>query len=190
MLIIALVMAVIGLAALVTAVVTSNEVIAWVCIGASLIGVILLIVDAVRERSRPAAGAAEPGGSGEPESETDTDTSTERGFDADYPEDTEFGAPEYPADEVEYPADEVEHSADEVGETTRDEDAATDDTTVIAAVSDDTTVLDPVSDEPGAPGAPGAPGPAGEGDLGGPGPDDDLTAGESGDSAVDEHRTR
>jgi hypothetical protein len=185
-LIIALVMAVIGLAALVTAVVTSNEVIAWVCIGASLIGVILLIVDAVRERSRPAAGAAEPGGSGEPESETDTDTSTERGFDADYPEDTEFGAPEYPADEV-------EHSADEVGETTRDEDAATDDTTVIAAVSDDTTVLDPVSDEPGAPSAPGAPdepGPAGEGDLGGPGPDDDLTAGKSGDSAVDEHRTR
>ncbi len=175
MLISALVMAVIGLAALVTAVVTSNEVIAWVCIGASLIGVILLIVDAVRERSRPAAGAAELGGSGEPESETDTDTSTERGFDADYPEDTEFGAPEYPADEV-------EHSADEVGETTRDEDAATDDTTVIAAVSDDTTVLDP--------GAPGAPGPAGEGDLGGPGPDDDLTAGESGDSAVDEHRTR
>src|SRR5690606_36092501 len=161
-------MAVIGLAALVTAVVTSNEVIAWVCIGASLIGVILLIVDAVRERSRPAAGAAEPGGSGDPESETDTDTSTERGFDADYPEDTEFGAPEYPADEV-------EHSADDVGETTRDEDAAT----------ADTTVLDPVSDEPGAPGAPGAPGPAGEGDLGGPGPDDDLTAGESGDSAVD-----
>jgi hypothetical protein len=54
MLIIALVLAVIGLAALVTAVVTSNELIAWVCIGASVIGVLLLIVDALRERSRDA----------------------------------------------------------------------------------------------------------------------------------------
>jgi hypothetical protein len=52
MLIVALVMAVIGLAALVTAVVTSNEIIAWVCIGASVIGVVLLIVDALRERAR------------------------------------------------------------------------------------------------------------------------------------------
>jgi hypothetical protein len=51
MLIIALVLAVIGLAALVVAVVTSNELIAWVCIGASVIGVLLLIVDAVRDRS-------------------------------------------------------------------------------------------------------------------------------------------
>ena len=57
MLIVALVLAVIGLAALVTAVVTSNELIAWVCIAASVIGVVLLIVEA------------------EPE------------FDADYPED-------------------------------------------------------------------------------------------------------
>ncbi|HET7665511.1 MAG TPA: DUF308 domain-containing protein [Mycobacterium sp.] len=52
MLIVALVLAVIGLAALVTAVVTSNEVIAWVCIGASVIGVVLLIIDALRERSK------------------------------------------------------------------------------------------------------------------------------------------
>jgi hypothetical protein len=52
MLIVALVLAIIGLAALVTAVVTSNELIAWVCIGASVIGVLLLIVDALRERSR------------------------------------------------------------------------------------------------------------------------------------------
>ena len=44
MLIVALVLAVIGLAALVTAVVTSNELIAWVCIAASVIGVLLLIV--------------------------------------------------------------------------------------------------------------------------------------------------
>ena len=52
MLIVALVLAVIGLAALVTAVVTSNELIAWVCIAASVIGVVLLIVDALRDRSR------------------------------------------------------------------------------------------------------------------------------------------
>jgi hypothetical protein len=52
MLIVALVLAVIGLAALVTAVVTSNELIAWVCIAASVIGVVLLIVDAIRDRSR------------------------------------------------------------------------------------------------------------------------------------------
>lgn len=56
MLIIALVLAVIGLAALVAAVVTSNELIAWVCIGASGLGVLLLIVDAVRDRSRRRAG--------------------------------------------------------------------------------------------------------------------------------------
>lgn len=64
MLIIALVLAVIGLAALVTAVVTSNELIAWVCIGASVIGVLLLIVDALRERSR---GAGEDEAAAEPE---------------------------------------------------------------------------------------------------------------------------
>jgi hypothetical protein len=58
MLIVALVLAVIGLAALVTAVVTSNELIAWVCIGASVIGVVLLIVDALRERSGRDAGEA------------------------------------------------------------------------------------------------------------------------------------
>ena len=50
MLIVALVLAVIGLASLVTAVVTSNELVAWVCIGASALGVGLLIVDAIRER--------------------------------------------------------------------------------------------------------------------------------------------
>ncbi|MGN7781954.1 hypothetical protein ACTJJE_20905 [Mycolicibacterium sp. 22603] len=50
MLIIALVLALVGLAALVAAVVTSNELIAWVCIGASVIGVLLLIADALRAR--------------------------------------------------------------------------------------------------------------------------------------------
>ena len=60
MLIVALVLAVIGLAALVTAVVTSNELVAWVCIGASGLGVLLLIVDAIRERAqrRVPVGAA------------------------------------------------------------------------------------------------------------------------------------
>jgi hypothetical protein len=52
MLIIALVLALIGLVALVFAVVTSNEVVAWVCIGASVLGVVLLIIDALRERQR------------------------------------------------------------------------------------------------------------------------------------------
>jgi hypothetical protein len=75
MLIVALVLAVIGLAALVTAVVTSNELIAWVCIGASVIGVVLLIVDALQERSKREASesAAEPD-EDEPE------------YDEDYPE--------------------------------------------------------------------------------------------------------
>jgi hypothetical protein len=74
MLIVALVLAVIGLAALVTAVVTSNELIAWVCIAASVIGVVLLIVDAIRDRSRNNDGDVESGQSAE--------------FDEDYPEDS------------------------------------------------------------------------------------------------------
>ncbi|AWV49001.1 hypothetical protein JK2ML_0923 [Mycobacterium leprae Kyoto-2] len=49
MLIIALVLALIGLVVLVFAVATSNLLMAWVCIGASVLGVLLLIVDAVRE---------------------------------------------------------------------------------------------------------------------------------------------
>lgn len=57
MLIIALVLAVIGLAALVFAVVTSNVLVAWVCIGASVLGVVLLIVDALQERRRREIGA-------------------------------------------------------------------------------------------------------------------------------------
>jgi hypothetical protein len=76
MLIIALVLAVIGLAALVTAVVTSNELIAWVCIAASVIGVVLLIIDAVRERSRGQAGRSEP--------QAEEDEAGD--FDAEYPD--------------------------------------------------------------------------------------------------------
>jgi hypothetical protein len=54
MLIIALVLALVGLVALVFAVVTSNELVAWVqC--ASVLGVVL-IIDAVQERRRRDAG--------------------------------------------------------------------------------------------------------------------------------------
>jgi len=56
MLIIALVLALIGLVALVFAVVTSNELVAWVCIGASVLGVVLLIIDGLQERQRRDAG--------------------------------------------------------------------------------------------------------------------------------------
>jgi hypothetical protein len=98
MLIVALVLAVIGLAALVTAVVTSNELIAWVCIAASVIGVLLLIVDAVRDRSRgDAADDAEGGQVVE--------------FDEEYPEESAA-----PADEPEYEAETtVVEQADDVG---------------------------------------------------------------------------
>ena len=61
MLIISLVLAVIGLAALVFAVITSNELVAWVCIGASVLGVVLLIIDALQERQRREAGLAAHG---------------------------------------------------------------------------------------------------------------------------------
>ena len=93
MLIVALVLAVIGLAALVTAVVTGNELIAWVCIAASAIGVLLLIVDAIRERSHHDKGdvAADP----------DADAEQESDFDAEYPDDAPSGedAPKPAADE-------------------------------------------------------------------------------------------
>lgn len=51
MLLVSLILAVVGLVALVAAVITNNEMIAWVCIGASSLGVILLIIDAIRERT-------------------------------------------------------------------------------------------------------------------------------------------
>jgi hypothetical protein len=99
MLIVALVMAIIGLAALVTAVVTSNEIIAWVCIVASVIGVVLLIIDALRERQRrdvePGAGA-------------DAAQATDRGFDAEYPDDA-ADHPETETAEAEEPTGERPH---------------------------------------------------------------------------------
>ncbi|TRW79139.1 DUF308 domain-containing protein [Mycolicibacterium sp. 018/SC-01/001] len=83
MLIVALVLAVIGLAALVLAVVTSNAMIAWVCIAASVVGVVLLIVDALRDRSKGAADEA----AGTGEDETDTEPAVE-----DYPEEAPVAA--------------------------------------------------------------------------------------------------
>lgn len=98
MLIVALVLAVIGLAALVTAVVTSNELIAWVCIAASVIGVVLLIVDAIRDRSRNNAEQA------------DDDQVAE--FDEEYPDESAE-----PADEPEYEAETtVVEQADDAGD--------------------------------------------------------------------------
>ncbi|WP_197374689.1 phage holin family protein [Mycolicibacterium baixiangningiae] len=88
MLIIALVLAVVGLAALVAAVVTGNALIAWVCIAASVIGVVLLIVDAVRERSRTAGGTPAA-----------DDTGTPDDFDAEYPDEAD-SAEHFEADET------------------------------------------------------------------------------------------
>jgi hypothetical protein len=96
MLIVALVLAVIGLAALVTAVVTSNELIAWVCIGASVIGVLLLIVDAVRERSRDAAD----------DTDDDTADDTDGADAADAEESTAAAEPVEPAED--YPEESAE----------------------------------------------------------------------------------
>jgi hypothetical protein len=126
MLIVALVLAVIGLAALVTAVVTSNELVAWVCIGASVLGVILLIVDAIRERQHVDSGAdagdgapADVVGGGEAIDET------YKNFDAEYPDEDEPATPDSTEADAEghtetlepVSADQV--SADETPPTTR-----------------------------------------------------------------------
>ncbi|OBI90371.1 hypothetical protein [Mycobacterium asiaticum] len=87
MLIIALVLALIGLVALVFAVVTSNELVAWVCIGASVLGVILLIVDAVRERQHRDVEGEDPD---EDETGDDAGDATEPESEAvDYPEEAD-----------------------------------------------------------------------------------------------------
>lgn len=90
MLIVALVLAVIGLAALVTAVVTSNELVAWVCIAASVLGVLLLIIDALRERqSRDRVAVEADDADGALPSATHTVDETYETFDAEYPSDAE-----------------------------------------------------------------------------------------------------
>ena len=118
MLIVALVLAVIGLAALVTAVVTSNEIVAWVCIGVSGLGVLLLVVDAVRDRARRgamvASGAAAATVETAPETEViASDDSTEvvepveaEIADEDHPEEVVHEEPDYDLpsdDEQEFP---------------------------------------------------------------------------------------
>ena len=94
MLIVALVLAVVGLAALVTAVVTSNELVAWVCIAASVLGVILLIIDAIRERQNrdrvsvdANAEAGAEAGALAPAAHTVDETY--ENFDAEYPDNNE-----------------------------------------------------------------------------------------------------
>jgi hypothetical protein len=111
MLIVALVLAVIGLAALVTAVVTSNELIAWVCIAASVIGVLLLIVDAVRERSRRDAGEAPPAEADETEAQPE--------FDEEYPEEPPVAAEPEGESDVETTAVTTEQRDDEVADEDR-----------------------------------------------------------------------
>lgn len=91
MLIIALVLALIGLAALVFAVVTSNALVAWVCIGASLLGVVLLIIDALQARRRRVTGSADDStgvddGGAHVVAEGDAVDETYQNFDAEYPE--------------------------------------------------------------------------------------------------------
>jgi hypothetical protein len=99
MLIIALVLALIGLVALVFAVVTSNELVAWVCIGASVLGVVLLIIDALRERQRRDAGAEDH--------DEDADTGHDEDAYVDYPEEV--------PDEGEQDATAVDESAEDSG---------------------------------------------------------------------------
>ena len=162
MLMVALVLAVIGLAALVTAVVTSNEIVAWVCIAASSVGVILLVVDAVRERqAKRAAGPAladaeateaseviesveaveteateviESDGGVEEEIDIDEEIAVE-----DHPEEVVHDEPEfdtYSDDEQEFP-----ESAEEAALHTVDEDEMSDD--VAADAGDDIGPTDP-----------------------------------------------
>lgn len=115
MLIVALVLAVIGLAALVTAVVTSNELIAWVCIAASSLGVILLIVDAIRERqvkrtattAEVAAVEADDGADDGADDEVAGQIIAEEMSEEDHPEEVVHDDPDYDTysdDEPEYPA--------------------------------------------------------------------------------------
>jgi hypothetical protein len=94
MLIVALVLAVVGLAALVTAIITSNELIAWVCIAASAIGVLLLIIDAVRSRSKQNDGDDQADGTAEPEVIYDEDYPEEAPVGADYGDAPAQDAPE------------------------------------------------------------------------------------------------
>jgi len=61
MLIVALVLAVVGLSALIAAVLTGNELLAWICIAASAVGVLLLVADAAVSDGAVADGAVSDG---------------------------------------------------------------------------------------------------------------------------------
>ena len=114
MLIVALVLAVIGLAALVTAVVTSNELVAWICIGSSVLGVILLIIDAIRERQRGEAPAVtEESEESDEAADVDDETveDTYETFDADFPG---AGADSGAADEIDSAAADSEDAVEPV----------------------------------------------------------------------------
>lgn len=87
MLIVALVLAAVGLAALVTAVVTSNEVLAFVCIAAASVGVVLMIIDAIRDRHAGALDADE-----ESDEEADVDASESDDADSDLDADADADA--------------------------------------------------------------------------------------------------
>jgi len=125
MLIVALALAVVGLAALVTAVVTSNELIAWVCIAASVIGVLLLIIDALRDRSNrdeveSADEVAEEG--------------TDVVYDEDYPEETPVAEDfeDDPVEDVRADVDPDHHDSDTTSSTPEQDlrgEPATDDRT-------------------------------------------------------------
>lgn len=86
MLIIALVLALIGLVALVFAVVTSNELVAWVCIGASVLGVVLLIIDALRERQRRDVGGDDHDVADAADAENAEEVGDDENASVDYPE--------------------------------------------------------------------------------------------------------
>ena len=86
MLIIALVLAVVGLAALVFAVVATSQAVAWICIGASVLGVVLLIVDALQERRRRGPGKSGDESKSEAGTDADDDGPDEDLYE-DYPED-------------------------------------------------------------------------------------------------------
>jgi hypothetical protein len=102
MLIIALVLALIGLVALVFAVVTSNELVAWVCIGASVLGVVLLIIDALRERQQRDTGEV----AGEEDEEDRAGDDADASY-VDYPEEV--------PDEAEQDATATDESAKDAG---------------------------------------------------------------------------
>jgi len=118
MLIIALVLALIGLAALVFAVVTGYELVAWVCIGVCAVGVVLLIIDALRERRMRAEG-------GNDEDEADQGPEDEEDY-VDYPEEAadEDDAETEESEELEEPEESEEADSDATESAVHGEDRA------------------------------------------------------------------